>query len=334
MADNIEVTPGTGATIAGDDIGGALHQRVKVVLGDDGVSDGDLSAANPMPVSVGTLPLPADAATETTLAALEAKIPASPATEGGNLATIATNTTGLNNLSKNGGTMDATTLRVVTASDGPLNTNLGATADAAVVTDTTGTLSGKLRGLIKWAFERMPASLGQKTMANSLPVCLASDETKLGITSGLSVVNAGAANFTITLASLASSTAGVGRQSTLITNTAGYKSVLVFVKIKLGTSPTGSKGVYIYGLRDNGSGVADDAAGASDAAITVLNAPLLGVLQDKASPATGDVLVGAFLFHNPGPKFGIAIVHDTGVNLDATEGNHGYSYVGQTEANT
>ncbi len=55
----------------------------------------------------------------------------------------------------------------------------GATTDAAVVTDTTGTVSGKLRGLVKWAFERMPTSLGQKTKAASLPVTLASDEDVL-----------------------------------------------------------------------------------------------------------------------------------------------------------
>ena len=55
--------------------------------------------------------------------------------------------------------------------------DVGAVADAAVITDTSGSLSGKLRGLVKWAFERMPASLGQKTMAASLPVVLASDQT-------------------------------------------------------------------------------------------------------------------------------------------------------------
>lgn len=53
---------------------------------------------------------------------------------------------------------------------------LGNTSDAAVTTDTTGTVSGKLRGLVKWAFERMPASLGQKAKAAALPVTLASDE--------------------------------------------------------------------------------------------------------------------------------------------------------------
>jgi hypothetical protein len=36
VADNIAVTPGTGATVAADDIGGVLHQRVKLSLGADG----------------------------------------------------------------------------------------------------------------------------------------------------------------------------------------------------------------------------------------------------------------------------------------------------------
>ncbi len=67
-----------------------------------------------------------------------------------------------------------------TAADGT-NVAIGATSDAAVVTDTTGTLSGKIRGLVKWAFERMPASLGQKTMANSLPVVVASDQSTINV---------------------------------------------------------------------------------------------------------------------------------------------------------
>jgi hypothetical protein len=50
MADNIGYTPGTGATIAADDIGGVLYQRVKMVHGADGAAV-DASAANPLPVS-------------------------------------------------------------------------------------------------------------------------------------------------------------------------------------------------------------------------------------------------------------------------------------------
>jgi len=47
--DNINVTPGAGATIAADDISGALHQRVKIVTGSDGISTGDVSTSNPLP---------------------------------------------------------------------------------------------------------------------------------------------------------------------------------------------------------------------------------------------------------------------------------------------
>jgi hypothetical protein len=50
MADNVPITAGAGTSIATDDIGGVQHQRVKITLGADGVSNGDVSAANPMPV--------------------------------------------------------------------------------------------------------------------------------------------------------------------------------------------------------------------------------------------------------------------------------------------
>jgi hypothetical protein len=44
MADNIAVTPGTGSTIAADDVGGILYQRMKLGLGADGVA-ADLAPA-------------------------------------------------------------------------------------------------------------------------------------------------------------------------------------------------------------------------------------------------------------------------------------------------
>ena len=49
MPDNIGYTPGSGATIAADDIGGVLHQRIKVAHGADGVAV-DTSPDNPLPV--------------------------------------------------------------------------------------------------------------------------------------------------------------------------------------------------------------------------------------------------------------------------------------------
>lgn len=50
MADNVGYTPGTGATVAADEIGGALYQRIKPTFGDDGTAT-DVSAANPMPMA-------------------------------------------------------------------------------------------------------------------------------------------------------------------------------------------------------------------------------------------------------------------------------------------
>lgn len=50
MTDNVGYTPGSGETVATDDIGGVQFQRVKLALGADGVNDGDVSSGNPMPV--------------------------------------------------------------------------------------------------------------------------------------------------------------------------------------------------------------------------------------------------------------------------------------------
>ena len=49
MPDNVGYTPGSGATIAADDISGVLYQRVKVGVGADGTAV-DVSSANPMPI--------------------------------------------------------------------------------------------------------------------------------------------------------------------------------------------------------------------------------------------------------------------------------------------
>ena len=53
MADNVGYTPGSGAIIAADDIGGVLHQRVKIGVGEDNTAV-DVSSANPMPVADAT----------------------------------------------------------------------------------------------------------------------------------------------------------------------------------------------------------------------------------------------------------------------------------------
>ena len=55
MADNVGWSEGSGKTLAADDVAGVMYPRTKIALGADGVSDGDVSASNPMPVQDVTL---------------------------------------------------------------------------------------------------------------------------------------------------------------------------------------------------------------------------------------------------------------------------------------
>lgn len=72
MADNVAITPGTGETIAADEVGGAKYQRIKLAHGADG-SATDVSSASPLPViqraSTPTLSNVAASATSVTLLA-------------------------------------------------------------------------------------------------------------------------------------------------------------------------------------------------------------------------------------------------------------------------
>ena len=50
MPDNVGYTPGSGATIAADEIGGVLFQRAKLVTGVDGEAS-DVSKQDPFPIA-------------------------------------------------------------------------------------------------------------------------------------------------------------------------------------------------------------------------------------------------------------------------------------------
>lgn len=137
-------------------------------------------------------------------------------------------------------------------------------------------------------------------------------------------------SFTITLASLASSTSGAGRQSTIVDNTATrYSKLLIFAKIRVGTGPTANRTIRLFLIRDdnNGSNYRTDGAGASDAALTIVNAQPIAVIYVDATTSDKDYYFDCVV-ENPGPKFGIAVVHDTGVNLNSTGSNHYVRYIG------
>ena len=128
---------------------------------------------------------------------------------------------------------------------------------------------------------------------------------------------------TITLASLASSTAGVGKQTTLVSNDDDAQMVRVYFKVTTGTTPTANKSIQFYlitGDDPSSSNIRTDNAGASDAGITILSARLVNVVQTNSTSNT--TYRDSFLIRNPGREWGIAIVHDTVANLHATAGNH------------
>lgn len=142
------------------------------------------------------------------------------------------------------------------------------------------------------------------------------------------------AAFTLTLASLANSAVGVGRQSTLVDNTTNlYTSALISLNIKVGTSPTANSLIYVYLIRSNNDGtqIADDNAGASDAGITIVNAPLLGTIVCSATTSDANYrkLFDTKFLGSLGPEWGIAVVNNTGVALNAAEG--AYSFIGVTQ---
>lgn len=137
---------------------------------------------------------------------------------------------------------------------------------------------------------------------------------------------------TITLASLATSIVGVGRQPTMINNLDVAQMIRVYYKITTGTNPTDNKSIQFYLLTGDdpaSSNIRTDGAGASDAGLTVVNAPLVHVVQtDDTSDKSYQ---GSFLIRNPGPEWGAAVVHDTAVNLNSTGSNHVMRYVNEDQ---
>lgn len=138
------------------------------------------------------------------------------------------------------------------------------------------------------------------------------------------------AALTITLASLANLT---GRQSTLVDNaTTKYQDLLIYVKIKMGGSAADANSIFeVFLLRSDKDATTEhvsDGAGASDAALTPLNAEPIGVIKAKSTPAANDVMYGEFLVQRPGPKWGIAVFNRMGQTLDSTGSNHWARYIG------
>lgn len=137
---------------------------------------------------------------------------------------------------------------------------------------------------------------------------------------------------TITLASLATSTSGVGRQSNLVDNTDLAQFIRIYFKVTTGTSPTANKSIQFYLITADAPSaptIITDGAGTSDAGITIVTAKLVNVVQTTST--SNQAYQDSFLIRNPGRAFAIAVVHDTGANLHATAGNHVIEYMSEDQ---
>lgn len=147
MADNVTANSGTGgATFAADDILGVHYPRTKITIGADGSNDGDVSSANPLPVSDAGGSLTVDgtlAVTNAGLTELAAAINASSQMDVNIAASGATVT-----VTGAGGTFPVTDSAGSLTVDAPVGTPVfvrlsdGAAAIAALpITDNAGSLT-------------------------------------------------------------------------------------------------------------------------------------------------------------------------------------------------
>jgi hypothetical protein len=154
--------------------------------------------------------------------------------------------------------------------------------------------------------------------------------------------NADTVSLTITLASLASSAAWAGRASTAVDNRTNLDlDHLIGGRFKLGTSPTVSKTVQVYAYAAqvvaSGTPTYPDSITGTDAAKTMTSANVaLACLRFLWAGVT-DATTGLLLQMPPTsiaqvyggvlpPFWGIFVVQDSGVALDATEASHAIQY--------
>ncbi len=152
-------------------------------------------------------------------------------------------------------------------------------------------------------------------------------------------------SLTISLASLASGSAGVytsGRESTAVDNTTNVDlDHMVAGKITTGTSPTASRSINVYAYApismSSGTPTSPDVLDSTDSAETFTSANVLNsavrlvasITTDSTSDRAyyfGPVSI-ATVFGQMPPFWGVYVAHDSGVNLNATAGNHDISYI-------
>ena len=144
-----------------------------------------------------------------------------------------------------------------------------------------------------------------------------------------------ASDITITLAALGSDASLLaGAESNAIDNTVnGYRDYWISGKITTGTSPTTGKQIEVWAVGSiDGSiypDVFDGTASAETISLASVKASVCKFVANMATTATSDedypfgpVLLSSVFGGDVPPKFVIFVTHNTGVNLNATAGNH------------
>lgn len=130
MADNVDITPGTGATVAADLVGGALYQRVKLAIGADGeaadLDSGQQTMANSVPM---------------TLASDQTDV---KVTLDGEAVVLGAGSAAIGKLAANSG-VDIGDTDVTSVTPGTAATNLGKAEDAAHSSGDTGVMALAVR---------------------------------------------------------------------------------------------------------------------------------------------------------------------------------------------
>lgn len=202
--------------------------------------------------------------------------------------------------------------------------------------DTSGRVNLAPGFMLDATFTGRINTQGQKTMAASTPVVVASDQAAMAV-KGRMVPQYGTSGqtITITLASLASAAA---RASTAVDNTSAlYEDVLVFIKFTTGATPTatGYVNVYGYGSVDNGTTFPEAITG-TDAAVTLTSPPNLQLLAQYNGSATANktYLCGPISFcrmyglDKLPARWGIVVQNLSGFAFNATAGNFAVTYQG------
>lgn len=152
---------------------------------------------------------------------------------------------------------------------------------------------------------------------------------------------------TITLASLATSSSRVvGRQSTVVSNaTTKYVDVILSGQVTVGTTPTTAKQIDIYVFAPikiatstasypiaTATQLGETDAGATFEIDQLRQLRWLGTLTNIATSDRAYSLAPVSIASRFGGvmpiKWGIFVTHDTGVNLNATAGNHWFHWTG------